>query len=442
MELIFLVVGIIVGSAAVFFIMKIRYSSLKNLTPEKLDELKIQINRADEKISLYETQLKELKDNLSKEHEKYVSLNAEYSKVNNENQTLEDRLKEQRQELVDLHERLKTEFKNLANEILEDKSKKFSEQSRDVVSNLLNPLGEKINDFRKRIDEIHRADTESRSTLVEQLRTLHELNKQMSEDAENLTRALKGDSKVMGTWGEFILESLLEKSGLINGEQYSIQESMTAEDGKKLRPDVIVYLPEGKNVIIDSKVSLTAYERFFSETEEFQKTKHFQDHILSIRNHIKELSGKNYQNLYGLNTPDFVLMFIPVEPAFGLAVQGEPTLFNDAFERNIVIVSPSTLLATLRTIENIWRREKQNKNALEIARQSGAMYDKFVGFVEDLLKVGKNLNDSKEAYSAAMNKLSSGRGNIIKRIEDIRELGAKATKSMPDKLLDRASGEE
>jgi DNA recombination protein RmuC len=260
----------------------------------------------------------------------------------------------------------------------------------------------------------------------------------MSEEAENLTKALKGDTKVMGSWGEFVLESILEKSGLVKDDHYTVQESFTDESGKRLRPDVIIKLPDKKSIIIDSKVSLVAYEKYSSAETETEREKAIKEHIISIRGHIKGLSAKDYQNIEDLNPPDFVLMFIPVEPAFSLAAQKDPSVFNEAFDRNIVIVSPSTLLATLRTIENIWRRENQNKNAIEIARQSGALYDKFVGFIEDLNDIGKRLEQSQESYRKAVNKLYDGQGNIVRRIESIKELGAKASKSLPDKLLDSA----
>jgi DNA recombination protein RmuC len=441
MDIIYLIIGIIIGGISAFFIAKFYFKSKGNIPETEYQRMENNFSRAEEKNKIYEKQLEELKIKSDSDSEKYIELKSEYSKIATENKNLETKLNEQKKELLEMQETLKTEFKNLANEILEDKSKRFTEQNKELVQNILNPLGEKIGDFRKRIDEIHQADTQGRSSLLEQIKNLSELNKRMSEDADNLTKALKGDSKTMGVWGEFILEKLLERSGLVRDEQYSIQESLKSEEGKTQRPDVIIYLPEEKNVIIDSKVSLAAYERFYSADDEADKKKHMQDHIISIRNHIRGLSGKNYQNLYDLNTPDFVLMFIPIEPAFAMAMQAESTLFNEAFEKNIVIVSPSTLLATLRTIENIWRREKQNKHALEIARQSGALYDKFVGFVEDLAEIGKRLDASKDAHTNAMKKLTNGRGNIIKRIEDIKELGAKASKNIPENLLDESTDE-
>ena len=271
---------------------------------------------------------------------------------------------------------------------------------------------------------------------------LKDMNQQITQEAKNLTEALKGQSKTQGNWGEFILESILEKSGLVKGREYVVQESLTSESGRRFQPDVIIKLPENKSIVIDSKVSLVAYEKFISSEDENQKALALREHINSIRSHIKNLSSKNYQNLYQLESLDFVLMFMPVEPAFALAVQNDQTIFNDAFEMNIVIVSPSTLLATLRTISSIWRQEKQNRNALEIAKQSGDMLDKFTAFVEDLLTVGKGLISVKDNYDKAMNKLTDGRGNLINRAEKIKQLGAKASKSLPPNILNRADQDD
>jgi DNA recombination protein RmuC len=267
---------------------------------------------------------------------------------------------------------------------------------------------------------------------------LRELNLQITKEAENLTKALKGESKTQGNWGEFVLESILEKSGLIKGEQYETQVSKTADNSKRLQPDVVLHLPEDKHIIIDSKVSLTAYEKFTGSNDEPEREREIKNHLLSIRSHIRALSEKNYQSLYDLGSLDFVLLFMPIESAFSLAVQSDPELFTDAYDKNIVIVSPSTLIATLRTIASIWRQENQNRNALEIARQGGQLCDKFVAFSDDLIKIGENLNTTKKNYELAMNKLSDGKGNLVTRTEKLRELGAKATKNMDRRLLGRA----
>lgn len=435
MEIVYLIIGIVVGFIIGFLISKLNNKKDSSLSIEELDEIKSAKTRAEEKVSVYQNELNELKIHLEKERNKFLEISSEYSKINTQNVNLEEKLSNQKKEIEELQERFRIEFKNLANEILEDKSKKFTEQNQENLRNILDPLRERITDFRKRVDEIHASDTKSYSELTTHLKTLQELNRRMSDEAENLTKALKGDTKVMGSWGEFVLETILEKSGLVKDEHYTIQESFTDENGKRLRPDVIIKLPEKKSIIIDSKVSLVAYEKYSSADDEKEIEKAIKDHIISIRSHIKGLSAKEYQNIEDLNPPDFVLMFIPIEPAFSLAVQKDPSVFNDAFENNIVIVSPSTLLATLRTIENIWRRESQNKNAMEIARRSGMLYDKFVGFVDDLEKIGKKISEADASYRDAKNKLSDGRGNILRSIETIKELGAKASKSLPENMI-------
>ena len=268
------------------------------------------------------------------------------------------------------------------------------------------------------------------------------MNQQITQEAKNLTTALKGQSKTQGNWGEFILESILEKSGLVKGREYVVQESITAESGKRFQPDVIIKLPENRSIVIDSKVSLNAYEKYISNEDEHQKQLALREHINSIRSHTKNLNSKNYQNLYQLESLDFVLMFMPIEPAFALAVQNDPSIFNDAFEMNIVIVSPSTLLATLRTVESIWRQEKQNKNAMEIARQGGALYDKFVGFLEDLKSIGDRLDQAKGSYDNAWKKIKEGSGNLVSRAEKIKQLGAKVSKTLPSSILNRTDLEE
>lgn len=438
MEIIYLVIGLLIGSAAAYIIAKYKYSAGAEITIEALDELKSAKIRADEKVVLFHNEVNELKTAIENERKKFIELNSEHSKISTQNINLEEKLENQKKEIEQLQERFRTEFKNIANEILEDKSRRFTEQNQQNLKTILDPLRENISDFRKRVDEIHAVDNKSYSELSTHLKNLQELNIRMSEEAENLTKALKGDTKVMGSWGEFVLESILQKSGLVKDDHYSVQKSFPDETGKRLRPDIIIKLPDQKCIIIDSKVSLVAYEKYSSAENETEKERAVKEHIISMRGHIKGLSAKEYQNIAGLNPPDFVLMFVPIEPAFSLAVQKDPTIFNDAFENNIVIVSPSTLLATLRTIENIWRRENQNKNALEIARRSGALYDKFVGFVEDLDKVGERINQADSAYRDAKNKLSDGRGNILRSIQSIKELGAKASKSLDNNLLESA----
>jgi DNA recombination protein RmuC len=302
-------------------------------------------------------------------------------------------------------------------------------------------LGEKIKDFEKKVNDVYVNESKDRASLKEQLNMLQSLNQQMSKETQNLTKALKGETKTQGNWGEFILESVLQKSGLVKDREYSIQQSFTTEEGKRYQPDVIINLPEGKTLIVDSKVSLVAYEKFWSSEEETEKTIALKEHLQSLRNHIKGLSDKNYQNLYEVKSLDFVILFVPIEPAFALAMQADPALFNEAFDKNIVIVSPSTLLVTLKTVASIWRFEYQNRNAIDIAKKAGDLHDKFVGFVDDLIGLGNKMRDSQKAYEGAMNKLSTGAGNIVKRTDELRKLGAKASKSLPQTLLDRAGDE-
>jgi DNA recombination protein RmuC len=358
------------------------------------------------------------------------------------NKNLQQKLTEQKAEIEELQQKFSKEFENLANKIFKEKTEEFSKQSKNNLSEILNPLKEKIVEFQNKVEESNEKSVSRFGELRQQLSMLKDMNQQITQEAKNLTEALKGQSKTQGNWGEFILESILEKSGLVKGREYVVQESLTAESGKRFQPDVIIKLPENKSIVIDSKVSLVAYEKFISSDDENQKALALREHINSIRSHIKNLSSKNYQNLYQLESLDFVLMFMPVEPAFALAVQNDQTIFNDAFEMNIVIVSPSTLLATLRTISSIWRQEKQNRNAMEIAKQSGDMLDKFTAFVEDLLSVGKGLISVKDNYDKAMNKLTDGRGNLINRAEKIKQLGAKASKSLPPNILNRAEQDD
>jgi DNA recombination protein RmuC len=423
MDIIFLIIGLAVGILLGFFIAKL---SSKNTESTN--------NLLKENISKLEADNSMLKG-------KEVELNKEISRVTTLNSNLSDKLNEQREELQTLQEKFTREFENLANKIFEEKSSKFTQQNRENIDQLLKPLGEKIKLFEEKVERIYNEDTKERASLVQQIKSLHDLNQQMSKDATNLTNALKGESKTQGNWGEFILDNILEKSGLVKGREYETQTTFTGEEGKRQKPDVIINLPENRHIIIDSKVSLTAYEQFCSTEDENEKRIALNNHIASIRSHVKELSNKNYQNIHNLSSMDFVIMFIPIEPAMAVASQADINIWNEAFEKNIVIVSPSILLATLRTIANIWKQESQNKNAFEIARQSGALYDKFVGFVDDLIGIGKKIDDTKENYTEAMKKLYDGSGNIVRRIENLKALGAKATKSINQNLLDKASDE-
>ncbi len=350
--------------------------------------------------------------------------------------SLQERIDNERKEVENLQEKFKTEFQHLAQSILKQNTREFNETSHKNMSDLLNPLKEKIVEFEKKVEETYHKGKVDQTVLLEELKHLKELNQRLGEEAGNLTRALKSDSKKQGNWGEVILERVLERSGLIKNEEYFLQYSAENEEGKTLRPDVLIKLPEEKHLIIDAKVSLTAFQKYISADEDKQRDHFLKQHLTSIRNHVKELSDKNYHNLKTLNTPDFVLMFMPVEPAFGVAVQSDPELFNYAWEKRIVIVSPTTLLATLRTVASIWSHEKQTRNALEIAKQGGKLYDKFEGFLKDLEKIGDNLSKAQSAYSDAHKKLVSGRGNLLGQVEKLKTMGAKATKQLDKKHLE------
>jgi len=356
----------------------------------------------------------------------------------------QERLQQQEklQLLQEAREQMTLQFRNLANEILEQKGKTFGEQSRQQLHDLLKPLGERIQTFEKKVEDTYGKEAQQRFALERHINALMEQSARISVDAANLTSALKGESKTQGIWGEVILERVLEKSGLEKGREYEIQVSMKDEDGRRQQPDVIVHLPDNKHVIIDAKVSLTAYEAYFSATDEDSRAILLRQHIQSIRSHIKGLSEKRYQLLEGVRSLDYVLLFLPVEAASALAIQNDERLFTEAFEQNIILVGPSTLLATLRTIQNIWRYEYQNKNAQQIAAEGGRLYDKFVSFCLDLDKIGERLTQAQQAYEQACNKLARGRGNLVNRAESLKKLGAKASKQVPDKWLDDESGME
>lgn len=336
---------------------------------------------------------------------------------------------------------LSDQFKNLANEILEEKSRRFAEQNQQNLDTLLKPLQEKLTDFRKQVDETYQSEARERFALKQEVEKLAGLNLRMTDETRALTNALKGESKTQGDWGELVLETILENSGLRKGEEYLVQDTQTISDGSRLQPDVVIRLPESKHLVIDSKVSITAYTRYMQSDDEQVKVSELNSHVLSIKQHIQSLSAKNYQDLYGVGSIDFVLMFIPIEPAFLAAMRHAPEIYQDALKKNIVIVCPSTLLATVRTVAHLWRQEQQNRNAQEIARQCASLYDKFVGFVEDLDKVGQRLEQAQSSYTDAVGKLKTGRGNLIRTAENVKKLGVKPNKSLPSKLTDVADDE-
>ena len=374
--------------------------------------------------------------------EELMNLRTELGAKNEEIKHLKEKLEEINSSKKEDETRLKETFKNLANQILENNSEKFKKQNKEQIGDLLSPLGKELEQFKNKVEQTNKEHIQRNSALTEKIRSLESLNLKLSQDAINLTNALKGDSKTQGDWGEIQLEVLLEKSGLMDGVHFSTQGGYKDEEGKTKKPDFIVHLPENKHLIIDSKVSLTAYEAYYNADDEAHKEIALKKHIDSIRNHFNELSGKNYPSLYGINAPDHVLMFVPIEPALMLALHQDQRIYLDALDKNIVLLSTSTLLATLSTIASIWKQEDQKRNVLEIAKEGGLLYDKFEGFISDLLTVGNSLKNSQESYEKAMNKLVEGRGNIIKKVENLKSLGAKTKKSLPQKIVDRASFEE
>ncbi|WP_114661582.1 DNA recombination protein RmuC [Polynucleobacter necessarius] len=344
--------------------------------------------------------------------------------------------------LNEAKEVLTSQFKNLANEIFEDKSKRFTEQNAANLDVLLKPLQTKLSEFKEQVNNSYNNEASERHALKNEIERLANLNIKMSDETRSLTQALKGDSKVQGNWGELVLESILESSGLRKGEEYIVQDSHTQSDGSRLQPDVVVKLPEGRSLVIDSKVSITAYARHTEASDAKVGELELAAHIQSLRQHIQGLSGKNYSTLYGAGSVDFVLMFIPIEPAFLLALKTTPNLYQEALAKNIVLVCPSTLMATLRTVAHLWRQDHQNRNALEIAKQCGNLYDKFVGFVDDLEKLGQRLDQAQTSYHDAFNKLKTGKGNLIRAAEKVRELGVKPSKNLSPPLIESSSDSE
>lgn len=341
--------------------------------------------------------------------------------------------------LLQAKESLTDQFKNLANEILEEKSKRFSEQNQTSLGLLLDPLKLKITEFQTKVEDVYVKEGKDRTALAEQVRQLMDLNQSLSQDAKNLTRALKGSSKTQGSWGELVLERVLEASGLRKGEEYDVQESHTRDDGSRAQPDVVIHLPEDRHLVVDAKVSLVAYEDYSTSEDDAERQAASKRHLESIRGHMRGLSEKNYQTLYGLKSLDFVLMFVPIEPAFMLGVSNDRELFMDAWQKNVLLVSPSTLLFVVRTVAHLWRQEAQNRNAQDIAKRGAELYDKLVGFVEDLESVGTRLKQAQKDYDAAHSKLTGGRGNVIRQAEMLKDLGIKPSKALPAALVEIAT---
>lgn len=378
-----------------------------------------------ETLRLKTNEAEQLKQEVARNLEALEARTVENATLLNESKNLREKIELQKKETEELQTRLTAEFENIANKIMKERSAEFSIVNNKAMGDILNPLKDKIQSFERKVEETYDKELRDKISLREEVKKLTELNTRVSEEANNLTKALKGDVKKQGNWGEIILERVLERSGLTRGQEYEREEVIEGADHSVQRPDVIIHLPDNKHIVVDSKVSLVAYEKFVTAENDEHQVQALKEHIASFRSHVKLLGEKNYQNAINLNTPDFVLMFIPVEASFSVAVQADGELFSYAWERKIVIVSPTTLLATLRTISSIWKQENQTKNAQEIARLSGALYDKFIGFTEDMAKIKNNIDRASTSYDDALKKMKDGNGNIIRTAEKIKELGAK-----------------
>ncbi|MEZ5034167.1 MAG: DNA recombination protein RmuC [Chitinophagaceae bacterium] len=429
MEFVYLGIGLVLGFVLAWFFAKSKFAKPSGMPLESLEANYIQ-------KTLYEKLQAENKEQSTT----IQHLHTRIASFDEKSKYLQEKVDNHKKELEDMQKQMELKFESLSNKIFESKSTKFIELNREKIFDILNPLKEKIETFEKKVDETFKEETRERISLKKELENIVNLNKQVSEDALKLTNALKGDKKMQGDWGEVQLELILNKTGLEKDIHYRKQENFKDEQGNNQRPDYVINLPEEKHVIIDSKVSLVAYEQYFNEEDELNKSLHLKTHVQNLLNHIKGLSSKNYQSLYEINQPDYVLLFVPIEPALYIALKEDSQLFEKALEKNVVLVSTSTLIATLRTISVIWKQDNQRKNVGEIAKESGALYDKFVGFIEDLINMGKKIDGIKGDYTEAMNKLveSKQKGStIVGRMERIKKLGANTTKSLPQNLLDR-----
>ncbi|MXV14672.1 DNA recombination protein RmuC [Pedobacter sp. HMF7056] len=411
------------------------------------EHLKISLARHEEKVGLLtddrEKQLTSSRDERQRLNDEIRDLREELARANRSLESSQayyraqqEKIEEQKADLGQMHVKLTKDFELIAAKILEDKSVRFTDLNRANLDLLLSPLKQNLKTFEDKVEKVYKAESDERHVLKGEISKLMELNRQISEEAGNLTRALKADSKKQGNWGEVVLDRILEASGLVAGESYKKQGTYTGEDGARLQPDVVILLPDKKHIVVDSKVSLVAYERLVNgETDEERKL-HLRDHLASVRSHVAGLGNKNYQDLYGIDSPDFVLLFVPIESSFAVAIQNDLELFEYAWNRKVVIVTPSTLLATLRTIASIWKQEQQTQNALEIATRAGALYDKFVGFVTDMESIGSSIDTAKRHYTNAFSKLSAGDGNLMKRAENLEKLGARVKKKLDKRLLE------
>ena len=436
MELAYLFAGLAVGFIVAFLVSKLKSKASANNLLALKNEFEINRAQLEERVKNLQADKEELNFKLDEATRLNQQQSQQLARTETESANLREKLATQKQEMEELQKKFATEFENLATRILKHNAAEFTLVNQKNISDILNPLKEKILLFEKKVEDTYEKGLKDQTDLKAELKKLHDLNLRISDEANNLTRALKGDVKKQGNWGEVILERILERSGLTEGREYVKQFSVAVDNGARQQPDVVINLPETKHLVIDSKVSLVAYERLVNATDEAERMKETKAHLLSIKNHVKLLSEKHYQRAPGLNSPDFVLLFVPIESSFSVAIEADHDLFSYAWDNKVVIVSPSTLLATLRTIASIWQQENQTRNAMEIARQGGALYDKFVGFIADLEKIGSNLEQTRKNYDQAMNKLLGGRGNMVRSAEKLRELGSKTSREIPQKFLE------
>ena len=438
MDILFLIIGLALGFGIAYLIFKGKQNAGfdSSAFDSKIIGLEKDLSFAEKEKIRLNSEKEQINADLNKTREELNAANITIAKARETFKSQEEKFVTLKSELENVHQKYSKDFELIANKILDEKSQKFTEQNKTNMDVILNPLKDNIKRFEEQVQKSYKTESDERITLKTEIKHLIDLNKQISEEANNLTKALKGENKTQGNWGELILEKVLERSGLVKDQEYRLQYSTSNEEGKRIQPDAVIMLPDNKHIIVDAKVSLIAYESLVNSNSDDERASLIKDHLLSVRTHVKSLSEKNYPTSADFNTPDFVLLFIPIESSFSVAVQADQELFNFAWDRKIVIVSPSTLLATLRTIASVWKQERQNKNVLEIARQAGGLYDKFVGFLEDMLKIEKAIENSSTAYQAAINKLNSGSGNVIKRVENLKELGVKTEKSIPAKFLE------
>ena len=435
MLILYIGISFVAGALLAFLVMMGRAASLRAALNDEIARLDKESGILQERIVSLQAENQKLALEISTERQAKNEITIQFTRQDADYKNLQEKLNLQKAELEELNKKFTIEFQNIAHKILTENSSVFTSLNQKNISDILTPLKEKIDKFEKKVEDTYEKGLKDQNDLRVVLLKLHELNTQISEEANNLTRALKSDSKKMGNWGELILDRILEQSGLEKGKEYFTQYTDKSEEGATLRPDVVIMLPEKKHIIIDSKVSLIAYDRFVNTSDESEKEKWQKAHVDSVREHIKGLSAKKYTGAVSVDSPDFVLLFMPLESAFSLALQNDLELFNYAWQRRIVMVSPTTLLATLKTVESIWKHEKQTQNAMDIARQGASLFDKFVNFIGDLEKIGGQIDSLQHTYQDAHKKLTSGKGNLVRQAEKLKELGIKTEKSLSERLL-------